>query len=112
MGLFDGTILERPVLCDRCGSGITLCNCLPVEEPDIEPGKQRLKISIEKRKNGRQVTCIRGFSCRKNQIQTVLQTLKNSCGAGGTCNDESVEIQGNHAEKVRQELKKSGYRIQ
>lgn len=111
MGLFDGTILERPVICNRCGLDIKECPCPPAETPDIAPGDQQLKIALEKRKKGKQVTVVRGFECRKIQIQELLQLLKNSCGAGGTCDANTIEIQGNHAEKVRSELKKVGYRL-
>ncbi len=111
MGLFDGTILERPVLCERCGLDVKQCTCPPLEAPDKTPGDQLLKIALEKRKNGKQVTVVRGFDCRKSQIQNVLQSLKNSCGAGGTCDANTIEIQGNHSEKARTELKKLGYRF-
>ena len=111
MGLFDGTMLERPVLCERCGKDIKTCDCPPPEEPDVAPEKQRLKVLLEKRKNQKLVTCIRGFSCRSSTLQSILKELKNSCGAGGSCSEGEIEIQGDHCNRVRQLLKNQGFKV-
>ncbi|WP_168164461.1 translation initiation factor [Pirellula sp. SH-Sr6A] len=108
MGLFDGTSLERPVLCERCHQDIKVCTCPP---PDVPPGKQRVSVRLEKRKNQRFVTQVAGFACPLGQIQQLLLELKNQCGAGGSCGEDWLEIQGDHKTKIESALIDRGYRI-
>ncbi|MEM8732885.1 MAG: translation initiation factor [Planctomycetota bacterium] len=114
MGLFDGTELERPVLCERCGDDIKVCGCEPIlqveSEPEITPEKQSLRVRVEKRKRGKLMTVVAGFRGSQQQRQSVLTELKNTCGAGGTIDDGNVEIQGDHKERVCEHLKKMGFR--
>ena len=113
MGLFDGTPLERPVLCDRCQRNIKECQCPPVAatEPEVAPEKQRLSIRVEKRKNGRSVTTVTGFTGSESQISSLFVELKNHLGAGGTCDANSIEVQGQHRDKVQSFLKAKSYKL-
>ena len=108
MGLFDGTVLERPVLCDRCRAEIRLCKCPPVDTP---ASKQSLKIRLEKRKRGKLVTVVSGFQCSDIQMAETLGVLKSQCGAGGTIDGENIELQGDHAHRIRELLIDRGYRV-
>jgi translation initiation factor 1 len=109
MGLFDGTLLERPVLCERCGKDVKLCGCPP---PDISPDQQVLKIRSEKRKRGKTVTVVSGFTGSATQIRETLSDLKTLCGAGGAIDGEVVELQGDHVEKASKILSSRGYGIE
>jgi translation initiation factor 1 len=113
VGLFDGTPLERPVLCERCGKDVKECDCPPVEEQQVEPEtppeKQRLKLRTEKRKRGKVVTVVAGLSGSSQQKQLLLSELKDLCGAGGTIDDWNIEIQGKHVERISEYLRKKGY---
>ncbi len=129
MGLFDGTILERPVICERCGLDAKVCKCPPLVEtaPDTPPEKQSLRIRLEKRKRGKLVTVISGFHCQPEQLQQTLSYLKSQCGAGGTIDTsnapnehssktenskQNIELQGDHTARVGALLKSKGYRVQ
>lgn len=114
MGLFDGTSLERPVLCERCGSDSKVCKCPPLPKAvvDIPPEKQLLKVRAEKRKRGKLVTVISGFTCATPQLQQTLSHLQSQCGAGGTIDEHNIELQGDHCERVPNLLIARGYRIQ
>ncbi len=113
MGLFDGTPLERPVLCERCGLDVKQCKCEPLKtpEPEVEPNKQRLQIRVEKRKRGKLMTVVSGFSGTDSQRQSVLKRLKDYCGAGGTLADGNVELQGDHVQRAAGFLRGEGYRV-
>lgn len=113
MGLFDGTPLERPVLCERCGSDIQLCTCpeLVESEPEVAPEKQRLKLRVEKRKRGKRMTVVSGFSGSDTQRAGLLRQLKDLCGAGGTLVDDQVELQGEHIQRVADYLRQAGYHV-
>jgi translation initiation factor 1 len=106
MGLFDGTPLERPVLCDRCGGDIKTCKCPP---PDTPPSLQRLKVALEKRSKGKIVTLVSGFQCSDNQKRDLLLELKNQCGTGGTMDADAIELQGDHLKRVQSLLQQKQY---
>ncbi len=116
MGLFDGTALERPVLCERCEQDVKTCDCEPLieakDEPEVEPSKQRLRVRSEKRKRGKMVTVVAGLQGSERQRQELLTQLKNHCGAGGTLNDDQqIEIQGEQSERLKTKLEQLGYRV-
>lgn len=111
MGLFDGTPLERPVCCDRCGRPEQDCDCPPEPVADRAPSSQRLKLRLEKRKRGKLVTVVSGFECQRTQLQNVLTTLKNHCGAGGTLAESTLELQGDHVDRAATQLRQMGYRL-
>lgn len=108
MGLFDGTALERPILCERCGKDVKVCQCPP---EDVLPGKQSLKVRVEKRKRGKLVTVIAGFSCSVEQMQSTLSRLQTQCGAGGCVADGNIELQGDHTSRAPALLTSLGYRV-
>ncbi len=114
MGLFDGTSLERPVICEQCGGDIKLCKCPPIVPPvaDVPPEKQSLKVRVEKRKRGKLVTVISGFTCAAAQTQQTLSHLQSQCGAGGCVDQQNIELQGDHAARVPALLVARGYRVQ
>lgn len=109
MGLFDGTALERTVLCDRCGLDVKHCRCPPVDTP---AAKQLLKLRVEKRKRGKLVTVITGFNCSADQLHATLSALQNQCGAGGSVTEQSIELQGDHLARAPILLSARGYRVQ
>jgi translation initiation factor 1 len=114
MGLFDGTSLERPVLCEQCGGDSKRCKCPPLSTPvvDTPPEKQSLKVRLDKRKRGKLVTVISGFTCRAAQMQQTLSHLQSQCGAGGTIAEQTIELQGDHTARVPTLLSARGYRVQ
>jgi len=109
MGLFDGTALERPVLCERCNQGLRNCNCPPLDTP---AAKQSLKIRLDKRKRGKLITVVTGFQCSELQIKETLASLKSQCGCGGTIEGNDIELQGDHRLRVPDLLLACGFRIQ
>jgi len=114
MGLFDGTALQRPVICERCGGDVKLCKCPPVAAAvaDTPPEKQSLKVRLDKRKRGKLVTVISGFQCSVTQLQSTLSDLQSQCGAGGSIDQQNIELQGDHMLRVPNLLTARGYRIQ
>lgn len=111
MHLFAGTPFDRPPHCERCGRLETECTCPPVEPARVPPGKQTARVAVEKRKAGRVMTVIRGLAAADSDLPDLLTRLKNHCGAGGSLQDEILEIQGDQSGKVREFLGKLGYRV-
>ena len=111
MRLFEGTEFDRPPRCERCGELEADCQCPPEAAPLIPPEKQTARLAIEKRKKGKVVTVIRGLPADGNDLPALLTKLKSSCGAGGTIDEDAIEIQGRHLERVRDVLEQIGYRV-
>ena len=111
MRLFEGTPFDRPPKCEVCEQLEENCECPPPIKAPIPPEKQRLRVAVEKRKKGKIVTVIRDLA-EGNDHSELLTKLKNSCGAGGKIHDAStLEIQGDHADRIRQLLQERGYKL-
>ena len=113
MGLFDGTALERPVVCEECAKPLNECTCA-LAAPSLHrlpPEKQTARLAVEKRKKGKLVTVIRGLAADSNDLPDLLTRLKNACGAGGTIDGDLLEVQGDHLERLRRLLSDFGYRV-
>lgn len=111
--LFAGTPFDRPPACDRCGQLETVCKCPPAPVPKdlIPPEKQTARLKIENRRKGKVVTIISGLAAAGNDLPSLLQRLKNQCGAGGTLDGDSLEIQGDHLDRLRMLLGELGYNV-
>ncbi len=109
--LFAGTEFFQPAKCDRCGELEENCDCAPEPKPRIPPEQQTAKLAIEKRKKGKFVTIVRGLPAEGNDLPELLTTLKTACGAGGSIQDDALEIQGQHCARIRETLTKIGYRV-
>lgn len=111
MRLFAGTPFDRPPTCDRCGKLEADCKCPPLPAPRVPPESQTLRLAVEKRNKGKVVTLVSGLEGTAEQISELLTLLKDTCGAGGTVQEDQLELQGNHQDRVRAALVKLGYRV-
>ena len=84
---------------------------MPEPAPRLAPGKQTARLSKEKRKKGKVVTVIRGLVESDNDLLTLLKTLKTAIGTGGTLQEDAIEIQGDQLDRVRETLRKLGYKV-
>lgn len=111
MRLFAGTPFDRPPTCERCQRLEADCTCPPEPIPVKPPAKQIARIRLEKRKTGKWVTTIRDLDPAGGHLPTLLTKLKKHCGAGGSIEDNVVEVQGDHVQRITDFLKQAGYRI-
>jgi translation initiation factor 1 len=63
------------------------------------------------KRGGKTVTVIRGLPDRGEALEARILELKKLCGAGGTVREGSVEIQGDHRERIAERLRALGYRV-
>lgn len=64
-----------------------------------------------KGRKGKAVSCIRGFQSSPAELEQLAQTLKKLCGSGGSVGDNTIELQGNHVQRLKQKLAEWGYRV-
>jgi len=74
------------------------------------PEKHQLHFAKEKRR-GKVVTIVKPFCLAKNDLQTLVKTLKKKLGTGGTVKEDTLEFQGDISEQVKKHLTALGYRF-
>ncbi len=62
-------------------------------------------------RGGKVVTVIRGLRERGPALERIAGELKRACGAGGTVKDGSIEVQGDHRERVAEWLRAHDYSV-
>lgn len=62
-------------------------------------------------RRGKTVTMISNIQHNPQVIEDLEKKLKQKCGAGGTSYAKTIEIQGDHVQKVKDFLKKEGYDV-
>lgn len=109
-GLFDGTPLERPVTCVRCGQPLGQCKC-PRDATGgvLLPKDQPARVSRERRAGGKMVTIIDGLDASATDLPAILKQFKARLGAGGTVSGGRIELQGDHRDKMVEILRQMGY---
>jgi translation initiation factor 1 len=107
--LFDGTPLERPVTCERCGAPLSACACPRNAAGEITlPANQEAPVRREKR-GGKVVTVVTGLDPHATDLAALLQELRTALGAGGTVKGGVLELQGDHRDVVVERLRAGGY---
>ncbi len=69
-----------------------------------------VRVQLEsKGRAGKGVTVIKGLPLDPDALVALGKLLKIACGSGGTVKDGTIEVQGDHCERVMGELKKRGF---
>jgi translation initiation factor 1 len=64
-----------------------------------------------KGRRGSSVTLVKNLSLSPADLKELTKRLKQACGSGGTIKEGVIEIQGEHREKIAEELQKMGYKV-
>jgi len=74
------------------------------------PSSQKLIAAIDRRnRSGKQVTVIKGFVGKDEDLNALAKTLKTRLGVGGSAKDGEILIQGDFREKAVTILSSLGY---
>ena len=71
--------------------------------------EQVIKIRLEKRKFGREVTIIEGVDEKEFDLKKLASTLKSRLATGGTAKNGRIELQGDHRHRVKEILVEMGF---
>jgi translation initiation factor 1 len=110
-GLFDGTPLELPVNCDRCGREQNVCACPtkpPTGQAHVAVSDQSPRVRRERRR-GKWSTIIGGLQSEPTTLKQLLSQFRTRLGVGGGLSNGELVLQGDHREVVVEQLCAMGY---
>lgn len=93
-------------VCKTCGLPDELCVC-----EDVAKTQNEIEITVEERSFSKEVTIASNFNRSEIDIDELSSELKSMFACGGTVNDDSIELQGNHKERLKKELENRGYKV-
>ena len=103
----------RVTHCPVCGHPYKHCRCdQSVSEIQTKKSDGVVRITRDrKHRGGKTVTVISGIPASGDTLAALAQQLKKLCGSGGSVKDGTIEIQGDHCEKVQAKLTELGYKV-
>jgi translation initiation factor 1 len=100
-------------ICPTCGWPAADCKCSSTfarNEP--VPARLTAKLRIEKKgRGGKTVTVVYDLPRNAGFLKELAQELKRVCGTGGAAGEDSVELQGDLRDRVRDCLIKKGFSV-
>jgi len=100
----------RKLLCPKCHQLKNTCTCsseapAPSKSTVVRVGRET------KGRDGKGVTIISDLPLNETGLTELATKLKTRLGTGGTVKDGRIEIQGDHRDRIVQELEDMGYRV-
>jgi translation initiation factor 1 len=96
--------------CPRCRRLETACRCKSTAPRAPADGIVRVARSTRGRK-GKGVTIVTGLPLQGEALAGFAKRLKAACGAGGTVKDDTIEIQGEHRDRLAALLEAEGWTV-
>jgi translation initiation factor 1 len=82
-------------ICPICSLPKDICRC-----QELAKTEQRIKVSVERRKWGREVTLIEGINSRDISLSELVTKLKMKCACGGSAKEGVIVLQGDHRHNI------------
>jgi translation initiation factor 1 len=99
--------------CPKCGWPSNNCQCSSragVDQP--LPARIVAKLRVEKAgRGGKTVTVVYDLPRNTPFLNELCGELKRACGCGGAVREDTVELQGDLRDRVRDVFKKKGFAI-
>ena len=87
---------------------------IPASAPATEAKRGRVVLRRETaHRGGKAVIVVHDFASHisADEIASVAKRLRGAIGCGGTVRDREIELQGDHATKIRALLESEGYQV-
>lgn len=91
-------------ICTTCGLPQDLCVC-----ETIAKESQKIQVYTIKKKFGKVYTVVEGIDTKEIDIKDLTKKLKAKFACGGTAKKGKIELQGNHKQKVMENLVEIGF---
>lgn len=104
---------EGGAQCPQCRQPVAQCHCVQqAEQARLQTldGIVRIRRETAGRK-GKGVTCVAGVPLPDAELKTLLRTLKQHCGTGGTLKEGVIEIQGDQRQRIQALLQAKGFKV-
>lgn len=81
-------------------------------QKEVRPTEMTLEIKREKKgRGGKEVCVIYAIEPGHDYFKNLTKKLKRHCGSGGTFKGDSIEVQGDHRDKIRAFLEELGFKV-
>ena len=101
--------------CPGCGRPQAQCMCAAKSAAKSAAPASRdgiVRVGREtKGRNGKGVTVVTGLGLDAAGLAQLAKQLKTACGSGGTVKDGTIEVQGDHRDRVIAVLEKAGWKV-
>lgn len=91
-------------VCPVCGLPKDVCIC-----GDIAKAQQKVIVRTEKKRYGKLMTKIEGIDGKNVNLKKLSKKLKQELACGGTVKKGNIELQGDHRQRAKALLIKSGF---
>ena len=91
-------------ICPKCGLPKELCVCEAIAKES-----QIIKVYVIKKKFGKKYTLIEGIDSKEIDLKDLAKKLKTKFACGGTAKEGRIELQGDHKQRVRENLVQMGF---
>lgn len=107
VNLVYGTGIGR--LCPGCRRPADQCACGQGAQRKPAPNTPIRVSRSTAGRGGKAVSLITGLPLEVAALEALAKALKQACGTGGTVKDGTIEIQGEHRDRLVAELLKRGF---
>jgi len=76
---------------------------------DLDKAQQEVSINVDERRYGKAVTVVSGFDVSQSTLDSLASSLKSSLATGGTADEDTIELQGDHRDRLPELLDDHGY---
>jgi translation initiation factor 1 len=98
-------------LCPTCGWPVADCRC-SARFDEALPSKIVAKVRLEKAgRGGKTVTVVDGLPRNAKFLAELAAEAKRACGTGGAAKETTIELQGNHRDRLRALLRAKGWEV-
>ena len=98
--------------CPTCGWPVDNCQCSRRKSSAAIPDRVVAKLRVEKKgRGGKTVSVVYDLPDKAAFLKDLCQELKRACGTGGAVSENTIELQGDHRERLRDLLHGKGFTV-